>query len=183
MYSILMGGHMQTHWQNIKISISKYHIVKSNALALKADGRWNSHWFIARYSQNTYGFQTNPFRHKSHLSTIKLATAPEIRPQSNLHFQFELAFQTVKIGPLVHYSFIYTITHSHAHSHTRPFTQSHTHSHTPSASATQRHESIDCLAPLHLTPKKDFLERDREIRDRNKDRDRDSEIDSVLPLY
>ena len=42
-------------------ALSKYQLVKSNALAPKEDGRWNSHWFIAHYPEHTYRFQTNPF--------------------------------------------------------------------------------------------------------------------------
>ena len=34
-------------------ALSKYHLVESNALALKGAGRGNSHWLIARYAQNT----------------------------------------------------------------------------------------------------------------------------------
>ena len=38
---------LQTHCQNINSS-------DSNALmALKGDGRWHSHWFIARYAKTT----------------------------------------------------------------------------------------------------------------------------------
>ena len=51
----LSQRRLQTRRQNINWS-------SSNALALKGDGRWNSHCFIARYAQNTpTGFQINPF--------------------------------------------------------------------------------------------------------------------------
>ena len=73
-------------------------------MALKGDGRWNSHWFIACYAQNT-PTQTKPFYicvgRKSHLSAIIIATAPEIRPQSYLRF----AFQTVRKGPYMSSSY------------------------------------------------------------------------------
>ena len=48
-----------SQWR-LQTALSKYQLVKSNALALKGDGRWNCHWFIARYA-HTYGFQTDPF--------------------------------------------------------------------------------------------------------------------------
>ena len=56
----LSQRRLQTRCQNINSS-------SSNALmALKGDGRWNSHWFIARYVQNTpTGFRPTHFRFAS----------------------------------------------------------------------------------------------------------------------
>jgi hypothetical protein len=49
----------QTRCQNKNLS-------SSNALALKGDGRWNSHWFAARHAQNTpTGFRPTHFRFAS----------------------------------------------------------------------------------------------------------------------
>jgi hypothetical protein len=51
----LSQRRQQAHCQNINSS-------GSNALALEGDGRWNCHWFVARYAQNRpTGIQTNPF--------------------------------------------------------------------------------------------------------------------------
>ena len=36
---------MHLSQRRLKTRSQKYKLVKSNALALKRDGRWNSHWF------------------------------------------------------------------------------------------------------------------------------------------
>ena len=75
----LSQQRLQTRSQNINSS-------SSYALALKGDGRLNSHWFVACYPQNTpTGFRPTHFRFASGARVIYLpviATVPEIRPQS-----------------------------------------------------------------------------------------------------
>ena len=41
-------------------ALSKYQLVKSNVLALKGDGRWHSHWFLAGYAQENTPTEYQP---------------------------------------------------------------------------------------------------------------------------